>query len=86
MTYIVKYIVKDPIEVMAALVLIQKARIKAIRSGSISDDGGTDMRKSVNHIMKMVNMFTAAKEVPACDTGHHSTEWEREVCNEAGAL
>jgi len=65
MTYIVKYIVKDPIEVMAALVLIQKARIKAIRFGSIADDSGTDMRKSMNHIMKMVNMFTAAKEVPA---------------------
>jgi len=64
MYYIIDYIVKDPVEVAAAMVLIEKARIKAIRFGSIAEDKGTDMREAMNFIMKLVNLYTGAKEIP----------------------
>ena len=65
MYYIVEYMVKDPIQVAAAVVLIQKARIKAIRFRSVAEDRDTEIRQSMNFLMKTVNLFTGAKEVPA---------------------
>jgi len=63
--YLLNYIVKDPVELQAAVLLIQKTRSNAAKYGSSADDAGTLQRDSQFLAMKLVNAFTGAKEIPA---------------------
>jgi len=63
--YLVNYVVKDPVEMATALLLIQRAKNNAAKYRSTAEDAGTLLRDSQYLATKMVNGFTGAKEIPS---------------------
>jgi len=62
--YLIDYIVKDPLELQAAVALIEKARKRAIQYPSTADDKGTPVREGMYRLTKTINLMTGSKELP----------------------